>query len=466
MNIALFHRICWCLTAGSLVLMTGCQQFLGGEKNILTPEVIKYSVSTDTPKPAVKEVPAEQSPSTAPASPNVPATVPPVEEKLLPHQLPSRTPEGLTPVPPPATVPVPPKAELQSAPVMPERKPVIALRSPDFTYRDQILTEDTTWHGEVTIAGGLTVAPQATLTIEPGTVVRFQRGGDGGTLPILVIQGRIQANGSEERPILFASSAEEPLAGEWQGIVILASEKKNLLVSCHVEGAETGLDSLFSTINMKNTLFRKCRTGIRVQDSLFVMNGGGAHDCLLGSALTDSEADIRDAAFSGNRQGAVAVRTSLTLIGTVFEENATLGLKADDCRLRISGCRLAVNGSGLALTSCEGQVVASAITGNKDYGLFLGKSRVKVSGNEIATNGKVGLRVDDGQGVAWGNALFANGAYDLFNGGTEEFRAIGNWWGKTGPADLAQRIYGNHQDATRGRVYYAPVLPARPKTGS
>ncbi len=462
MDTAQFHRICRWLAVGSLLLLFGCREFLGGEKNILTPEVIKYSVPTDTPKPPVKEVPAEQL-SAAPVSQlpqQAPSLAPPVEEKLLPRQPAPQLPKGLNPVPTPPQVS--PRSGLPQGAVT-GRKPVVLSRTPDFAYRDQILSEDTAWHGEVVIEGGLTVAPQATLTIDPGTVIRFQ---GAGTLPVLVIQGRIQANGSEEKPVLFTSSYEEPLAGDWQGIVILASEKKNLITCSRVEGAETGLDSLFSTITVKNSRFEKCRTGVRVQDSLFVMSGGGARDCLLGGGLTDSEADIRDASFSANREGIVALRTSLSLAGTVLEGNVNRGLKAADCRIRINGCRFAANGNGLTLTASEGSVTASVLTGNRDYGLFLNRSRIRVSGNEIATNGGVGLQVDDGEGVAWGNALFANGTYDLFNAGPDEFRAVANWWGEKGSDDLARRIYDNRQDATRGRVYYVPVLPARPKTGS
>ncbi len=470
MNTALLYRIVWCLLAGWLLLITGCRQLIGGDKNILTPEIIKYSVATDKPQSPVKEVPTDQN-QAAPAdrssqsSQQAPLPAPPVEEKLLPHQLNPRTPEGLSPLPLPLIEPIPPKSGLPQGAAT-ERKEVVPTRAPDFIYRDQILTEDTAWHGEVRIEGGLTVAPQTTLTIDPGTVVRFRRGRDAGTLPVLVIQGRIQVNGSEERTILFTSSYEESLAGDWQGIVILASEKKNLIASARVEGAETGLDSLFSTIAVKNSRFVKCRTGLRVQDSLFAMNGGGVRDCSLGAGVTDSEADVRDAAFSGNRQGIVALRSSLSLVGMVMEGNASMGLETDECRLKVNGCRIAVNGSGLTLTASEGTVAASVITRNGEYGLFLGGSRIRVSGNEITANGGVGLLVDDGQGVAWGNALYANGTYDLYNAGTEEFRAIGNWWGEKGAADLAHRIYGSRQDATRGQVYYAPVLPARPKTGS
>jgi hypothetical protein len=89
------------------------------------------------------------------------------------------------------------------------------------------------------------------------------------------------------------------------------------------------------------------------------------------------------------------------------------------------------------------------------------RSRIKVNANEIAQNARVGLRIDDGKGIAWGNALFANGDYDLYNAGTEEFRAIGNWWGDA-TSDIARRIYDRRMNNTLGRVLYLPVLTAKP----
>jgi hypothetical protein len=84
-----------------------------------------------------------------------------------------------------------------------------------------------------------------------------------------------------------------------------------------------------------------------------------------------------------------------------------------------------------------------------------------VHGNEIIRNGKVGLRIEDGKGIAWGNSLFANGEYDLYNDGGEEFRAIENWWGDA-VSDIERRIFDRRMDDCRGRVLYIPVLRTRP----
>lgn len=428
----------------SFLLLPGCGQVKGVfDQEIKIPEIIKVTVPTETVKPAVKEVPAPPPPLPA-------GSAPPVQDKLLPQQISPESPEGVMPVPPPA-----PPQEKKTPPSSLRRSP-----PPDFTYAGETITEDVAWHGEVLVAGTLTVAPQATLTLEPGTVARFRPsgGGDAG----LLVQGRLVAAGTRENPVKFTSDSDGVGTGGWQGIVILADEKRNVLEHCLVEGAETGLDAFYSTVVLKDVTFVGCRTGIRLQDSLASLSGGGALGCDAGFSASDSEIDIRDAAFSGNRRGGVLLRGSLLVKDAVFEGNRLDGLAAEDSRIKLRGSRFAENGRGIALTACEGSVTGCRISKNRDCGIALDNSRVRVNGNEIAGNARVGILVEEGTGVAWGNRIWGNTLYDLYNAGSEDFRAMANWWGD-GAAALNTRIYDGRSDGKGGRVFYLPVLKARPE---
>jgi hypothetical protein len=336
--------------------------------------------------------------------------------------------------------------------------------SPGFSYHEETLTEDTEWFGEVTVEGALTVAPQATLTIVPGTVVRFRRSSAGsGGAAILVVHGRIVANGLSDKHIVFCSELQDVKAGAWQGIVLLASEKKNILEFCRVEGAETGLAAVFSSLTIKNTIFSTCRTGLRFQDCLVRISGGGADKCGSGLNLYDSEADITGANFSANRIGIVLQRSSLSLSGTVISNNDLEAVLAEESKVIILDNAISQNGSGITLSSCEGSLAHNRIFKNTDYGISLSGSRVKVTANDIAQNSGVGIRVTDGKSVAWGNSLAANGRYDLYNAGTENFMAIGNWWGGVPATAVAGRIYATETSSPAGgRVSYLPVLRSKP----
>lgn len=345
-------------------------------------------------------------------------------------------------------------------------RPTVTL-APGVTYGNETLTEDTTWRGEVLLEGGVVVAPQATLTIEPGTIVRFKAGGAGAAeLPVLIIQGRCVATGTEQKPVVFTSTYASPRAGDWQGVVVLGSEKKNLFEQCRFEGAVIGLEALYATLVVNDSSYEKCLTGARFQDCVVVQRGGGARDCGTGISLAESEADVRDLAITANRQGLVVAGTSLSLTGCTVSDNERDALTMENSRIKLEGNNVLANGSGVALLDCEGTMTANRLAKNAEYGLSITRSRVRVTGNEIAGNGKIGLRTMDDKGAAWGNIIRDNGRYDIFNAGSADFKAIGNWWGTKSAAEAGDRIYDQRSDDKKGRVLYLPILREKPQSSS
>lgn len=90
------------------------------------------------------------------------------------------------------------------------------------------ISEDTTWTADKTYmlaADTLVFVNGATLTIEPGTLIR---GGAGSAL-VIEKDSRIVAEGTADAPIVFTSfAAENPAAGDWGGLVLLGEAVINL----------------------------------------------------------------------------------------------------------------------------------------------------------------------------------------------------------------------------------------------
>lgn len=334
----------------------------------------------------------------------------------------------------------------------------------DFAYQNAALTEDVTWSGKVSVRGVLTIAPQTTLAISPGTVVTFQPDDAGSTDGALLVLGRLCAKGTSERPVLFRPGTRTAEPGDWQGILLLGSEKKNLLEQCRVEGAATGLEALFSTITLKDAQFLACETGVRLKGALLAAAGGGASNCGLGYALVESESDIRDAVFSGNTRGLFLSGGALRLASTNFAANAEAALEAKGARLSVLRSAFAGNGSGLVLTSTEGEITSSKLVANRGVGVRLTGSRMRLSGNVISRNTDVGIMADDAEAAAWGNDISSNGRYDLYNAGREDFMAPGNWWGTPSLPEARIRIYDREDDPRNGSVRIEPRLAASPVT--
>lgn len=73
---------------------------------------------------------------------------------------------------------------------------------------------------EYTLTGALAVKSGATLTIEAGTTIKAVTGGSN-TYLVVENGATIIANGTSEAPIRFTSTATNPEAGDWGGIVLI-----------------------------------------------------------------------------------------------------------------------------------------------------------------------------------------------------------------------------------------------------
>jgi hypothetical protein len=104
------------------------------------------------------------------------------------------------------------------------------------------INADVTWHTDTVyvLAGRITVLDGATLTIEPGTVVKGQPGAEQSAKALLVARGgKLMAEGTADAPIVFTSVADDlrpadikngiyygtsltsDINGQWGGVLIL-----------------------------------------------------------------------------------------------------------------------------------------------------------------------------------------------------------------------------------------------------
>lgn len=93
------------------------------------------------------------------------------------------------------------------------------------------LVHDETWSGVVQVTGTVIVPEGVTLTIEPGTIIRFAHNREKEYLltlnnyfdwpkPALHVRGTLISIGSPENLIIFTSDALEPRGADWRGIIL------------------------------------------------------------------------------------------------------------------------------------------------------------------------------------------------------------------------------------------------------
>jgi len=89
------------------------------------------------------------------------------------------------------------------------------------------LTQDEIWSGEIYVVDHVLVPEGVTLTVEPGTIVKVQpyRGykSPEGCLSIRV-EGTLLVNGMPDHLVRFTSDSQEPINGDWRGLVLIDSD--------------------------------------------------------------------------------------------------------------------------------------------------------------------------------------------------------------------------------------------------
>lgn len=326
---------------------------------------------------------------------------------------------------------------------------------------DRVLTEDTVWRGSVLIKGSVVVAPQTTLRIEPGTTIRFSAANAAHVLPQLLVQGRIQAIGTAERPIIMTSDRSRAERGDWGGIVLLNTEKRNALEYCRIEYAETGVSLHFSALSLKMISIVRARTALRARDSMLEISGGTLAESEIGIETHDSELEARDLTVRSCRRGCLLYRTAVQFLAVRIRQSELVGLTAVDCHLKISGGEVSGNAQGAVISGGEGHILMTGFTRNVQTALHLSGSRLKIQRCRFEENSQDAVQSEDGRVLLLNNSFRSNGGYNLQHSGSEELNAPLNWWGSAAAAEILLKI---HTAATPGNgvVRLFPWLQERP----
>lgn len=338
----------------------------------------------------------------------------------------------------------------------------LAAEQASVVYDGAVLTEDVTWRGSILVKGFVVVAPQATLRIDPGTVVHFAATA-AQQLPNLVVQGRLHAVGTFDQPIVLTSDRSIPVRGSWGGIVLLSTEKRNLLERCRIEYAETGIDVRFSTVTLKSVSIVQAQTALLSHDGVVLMTGSTVSDSETGIEIYNSEFDGRDTTVASCLRGCVLNKSAIVLASLKIMNNQQTGLETDECRVKITGGEFSGNALGALIKGGEGQIVMSSFLRNRQTALHLIGSNIKIQRCLFAENSQDALRTEDGRALLLNNAFSSNGSFNLYNAGSEVVSALQNWWGTTDQLLIGQKIYDVLRDKNTGAVHVYPWLNEKPQ---
>lgn len=139
------------------------------------------------------------------------------------------------------------------------------------------LTADTTWSGEVTISGDVTVKKGATLTVLPGTRITLAaqdaRSGGWNTATVEVhVEGRLLVRGTADEPVHWlpqgfavedaAVPSEAP--DDWHGIVLHNDDpnERSEILHARIGGAVAGVQAPHCDPLIADCVFHTCGVGV------------------------------------------------------------------------------------------------------------------------------------------------------------------------------------------------------------
>jgi len=132
-------------------------------------------------------------------------------------------------------------------------------------YKDgDVISKDTSWCGYVTVSGVVFIPEGVTVTIEPGTTVKFvktdaeyrESGLSEAVIPGsgLRVEGVITAKGDSEHWITFTSAEKKPAPGDW-GCIYFDHSKGSVFEYCRFEYARYTVHAHFSQFDASRCVF-------------------------------------------------------------------------------------------------------------------------------------------------------------------------------------------------------------------
>lgn len=186
------------------------------------------------------------------------------------------------------------------------------------------VSKDTTWEGHIYVRETVIVSQGITLTILPGTFIEFKhaRGYKNITRPgIMTSGGTIKAIGTPEQQIWFTSDAEQPINGDWGGIMCTNSNN-SVFKYVIVEFPLIGLELTNSNVSISHSIVRWVHTeGIMTTQSSGLIEHNllyenGYHEIVLEDF--NYNITIQENIFNGGNCGIYSEASNSSIIGNYF----------------------------------------------------------------------------------------------------------------------------------------------------
>ncbi len=290
------------------------------------------------------------------------------------------------------------------------------------TYVEGLITQNTIWtlvDSPFVVSKNITVCSNATLTIEPEVEVKF--GGDFW----LIVEGRLVANGTEDKMITFTSNKYEPEAGDW-GTIEFNGMISSSLIHCIIEYGTNGITVESGTVNIQNSL-----VSFNSENGIMITNGTAE---VKDNQIVNSTASGIHIA-GGNQVVTVQNNTLMSNgDGITLTGNATSEINIRQNEILLNG----QSGILLEADAYYNTIIVNNTLSTNSYGFYVSTNTSTYITRNYVSNNTVGIFYEEGKDHrAYFNDIYDNSVgMDVYpNMNLEEIvNATYNYWGdKSGP---------------------------------
>ena len=288
------------------------------------------------------------------------------------------------------------------------------------------LEKDTTWKGSILLTGDVYVPPGVTLTVMPGTVIKFRRideKSDGNLFDTdspyypqaeIIVRGKIIAQGTKDKPIVFTSAERDAGPADWGAINLLGS-RGNIIEYVKILFAYNGVHAHGSSALISHSEFTRNGVGISFKEEFEYPDVpwfGEKADLIITHNLIH------------RNKGGIGYRRATAVISyNEVRENKFFGIWPKE--------------------DSEGIISYNDIQENKKNIFLYQVKEVKIQFNNIHDPGDYNIAIAEAQDT--------------------DIDAGNNWWGTINKKKIEETVYDKMDDEEVGRIIYEPILRSRVK---
>jgi hypothetical protein len=284
------------------------------------------------------------------------------------------------------------------------------------TYVEGTITQDTVWtlvDSPFIVSNNITVNPGATLTIEPGAQVRF---GDNFSI---TVNGRIIADGTNDRMIQFTSDDANANPGAW-GTIQISGTPQSSITNCIVEYGQTGITLEGGPLNLQNDTVRYNLNGAVVNGgSIIIQNDEITSNTMDGINIAGgTQVTVQNNAISSNGNG-IDLTGDLTGNINIAQNNISLS----------NQCGIMLEADAYQNTA----IIQNNVSSN-NYGFTVQSNVSTYITNNYISNNTEGIYYEAGNGhIAHFNDIY-NNTMGMDVSPQASVNATYNYWGdESGP---------------------------------